>query len=75
MASVMHSTPNAPQPPATPAPAPPNSPAPALAGGSGAQQPALYFGDRIAMTVWFWCATVLACLLLVKELAAVLLPQ
>jgi hypothetical protein len=70
MASVMHSTPKAPQQPATP-----DSPAPALAGGSGAQQPALYFGDRIAMTVWFWCAALLACVLLGKEFAAVLLPR
>jgi hypothetical protein len=74
MASVMQpSSPQAPQQPTTPTPAPPTSAAPA--GGSRAQQPAIYFGDRIAMRVWFWGVALLACVLLIKELAAVLLPR
>jgi hypothetical protein len=61
---MQHPAPQVSQQPATPAPALPSSPAPAI-----------YFGDRIAMTVWFGGAVLLGCVLVVKELAAVLLPR
>jgi len=61
--------------PATPTAAPPATPEPVSAPASRAAQPAVYFGDRVAMKVWFWGAAVLACVLLIKDLAAVLLPR
>jgi hypothetical protein len=76
MASALSHPTLAPQPqPSTPTPAQPTTPAPAAAADSCTRPPAVYFGDRIAMKVWFWGAAILACLLLVKELAAVLLPR
>jgi hypothetical protein len=68
-------TPLAPQQPATPAPAPSASTAPALAVSPSAAPPDVYPGDWIAMKVWFGGAAILAFLLVMKELAAVLLPR
>jgi hypothetical protein len=65
----------APQQPGTPALAPSASTAPAPAVSLSAPPPDVYNGDWIAMKVWFGGATLMAFLLVVKELAAVLLPR